>query len=202
MNNGVNCSRIRNDWFGIGSWRRRALRAWRVLRSLFLFSRTSLLPSSDFGLPGIGFKPSFILSGRPPSAVRPRPSNVLVRGQLFSSRHSAAGGEGRAKKWSHVQCRIVQEVQFGCNLVLASLPSPSRLSLRRVDPEAERTSLFHRSANLTRKEREGEREDGPRVEFNDFLEFGRRDLGGVEEISRGILPSGTGVRSFCSWCSL
>ena len=104
---------------------------------------------------------SFSLVVLRPRAVRPRPSNVLVRGQLFSSRHSAAGGEGRTKtEEGNGECRIVQEVQFGCNLVLASLPSPSRLSLRRVDPEAERTSLFHRSANLTRKEREreGERE--------------------------------------------
>ena len=72
VNNGVNCSRIRNDWFGIGSGRGRGRAlAWRVLRSLFLFSRTSLQPS-DFGLPGIGFKPSFILSGRPPSVLARR----------------------------------------------------------------------------------------------------------------------------------
>ena len=127
VNNEVNCSRIRNDWFGIGSWRRRSQLAWHVLRSLFLFSRTLLLPPSDFGLPGIGFKPSFILSGRPSVRVRPRPSNVLVRGQLFSSRHSVAGGEGRTKTKERNGAAFNAELCKRCSLaaIWSLPPSPS-----------------------------------------------------------------------------
>ena len=105
--------------------RRRAQLAWLACLAVTVLVFEDFpppAPPSDFGLPGIGFKPSFILSGRPPSVLARR--MFWLEANFFPhairSPEEKGGLKRMREEWSRVQCRIVQEVQFGCNLVLAS----------------------------------------------------------------------------------